>query len=79
MATDDDIERIFASNLKRLRQRAGLSQEGLSATSGLSREYVGRIERVGRANPTIVTVKRVARVLGATVVDLLTPRPKRER
>lgn len=73
MAKVEDIERIFVSNLKRLREQSGMSQEKLSIASKLSRAYVGRIEQNGEKNITIRTISRIARVLGVTVVDLLTP------
>jgi len=55
-------ECILAWQKRRLpdcgKPRAGLSKHGLARDAGLSREYIGRLER-GVANPTIpVTAQR---------------------
>ena len=67
-----DIQRILARNVKKFRQRAGLSQETLSRRCGLHYSYVGRVER-STGNPGLTTMKRLADELGVTVVDLLSP------
>jgi transcriptional regulator with XRE-family HTH domain len=69
---NDDIQRILARNVKKFRQRAGLSQEKLSRLCGLHYSYVGRLER-SSGNPGLTTMKRLADQLGVTVVDLLSP------
>ena len=53
-------ERIRARlprRLQELREQAGLSKYSLARESGLSREYIGRLER-GVANPTIPSPAR---------------------
>ena len=51
----DYAERIRERLLRRLqelREAAGFTKYGLSRESGVSREYLGKIER-GKANPTL--------------------------
>ena len=56
----------FGSELRRYRQRAGLSQEGLAARAGLSPEAVSLLER-GRRTPRMTTLS----LLAAAVVALM--------
>jgi transcriptional regulator with XRE-family HTH domain len=49
----------FGMNVRRLRQRAGLSQEELADRSGLHRTYVGGIER-GERNPSLTNIVALA-------------------
>ncbi|MBD0330402.1 MAG: helix-turn-helix transcriptional regulator [Thermoleophilia bacterium] len=52
----------FAANLRRYRERAGLSQEGLAAACGLHRTEISLLERGGR-EPRLSTIVRLARAL----------------
>lgn len=61
----------FARNLRRERRRAGLSQEEeVERRAGLSRGYVGRLER-GRIECRMTTMFRLTRALGIRPFDLL--------
>jgi transcriptional regulator with XRE-family HTH domain len=74
----DDLRAIFARNLKTNRQALGLSQQELSERAGVSRYYIGLIER-GTANVTLDLVTTFARVLGLPPGDLLKPgRPRKK-
>jgi transcriptional regulator with XRE-family HTH domain len=53
---------IFARNLRRIRQKRGLSQEELAHRVGINRNYVGMIER-GENSPTVEMVERLCAVL----------------
>jgi transcriptional regulator with XRE-family HTH domain len=57
-----------------LRHHRRLSQEGLAERSGLSYKFIGEIER-GVANPTVVTLARLAAALDVDVAELLGARP----
>jgi transcriptional regulator with XRE-family HTH domain len=61
-----DFLRHFATNLRRVREAKGWSQEGLAAQAGVNRTYVSGIERAVR-NPTTTNVKRLADALGVSV------------
>jgi transcriptional regulator with XRE-family HTH domain len=56
--------------LRRLRTKRGLSQQGLAEKSGLSREYVARLE-TGQHNPSLATLQKLAKALGVPVTALL--------
>lgn len=71
-----DMRALVGLNVKRLREKRGLTQEQLSDTSGFSQQYLSDLER-GRRNPTIVSVYELAQALGAGHLDLLrAPRQK---
>lgn len=59
----------MASNLKRLRQQAGLSQSQLAERGGVSRQLVGTVES-GRSVPAVDAAIRLAAALGTTVEAL---------
>ena len=67
-----DLIRLFASNLKLLRKKAGLSQEELASLSGLHRTYVGSVER-GKRNISLKNVERLAQALNVDPAQLLSP------
>ncbi len=64
----------FARNLKRLRLRAGFSQEDLAERAGLHRTYVGSAER-GERNVSLKAVERLAHALGVSPSELLSDAP----
>jgi XRE family transcriptional regulator, regulator of sulfur utilization len=60
----------FGSNLRRERQRAGLSQEALAQASGMHMTEISRLERAVR-DPRLSTIVRVARALNVAPSHLL--------
>ncbi len=60
---------LFAENLRRARERAGLTQEKLAWAAGLHQTEVGRIE-AGRRNPGFDTIIKLARGLGLPAAEL---------
>ena len=64
-----DAKRVLGRRLKVLRKRAALTQEDLAERAGLNPKYVSGIER-GRENPTLDTLLRLAKELGAQPVEL---------
>jgi transcriptional regulator with XRE-family HTH domain len=60
----------FAANLRRERQRAGLSQEALADACDLHRTEISLLERAGR-EPRLTTIVRVARALKVPPASLL--------
>jgi len=65
-----DVKKRLGTNLRRLREDIGLSQEGFAFEAGIHRTYVSDIER-GARNPTITVVENLAVALGVTASELL--------
>jgi transcriptional regulator with XRE-family HTH domain len=64
------IARRFGANLKRHRQRAGLSQEEIGYRASLHRTEIGLLER-GERLPRIDTAVKVAAALEIDTAELL--------
>ncbi len=64
---------VLAANLRSFRAAKKLSQEALAELCGLHRTYVGSVER-GERNVTLSSLEVLARALGVSVPELLTPR-----
>ena len=69
-----EIREILAGNLKRHRQRVGLSQEELAHRAEIDRTYVSALERCVYA-ASIDVLDRLARELGVEAADLLSREP----
>jgi len=63
---------IFGKNVKRARLLKEQSQETLSLDAGLSRSYLGGVER-GQRNISIDNMSRLARELGMPLKELVDP------
>lgn len=63
-----NLRRIVARNLKRLRQKKGMSQEELADRADINRNYVGMIERSENA-ATVDMLEKLADALGAKPVE----------
>ena len=60
----------LAANIKRLRERRGLTQQELAELSGVPRPTIANLES-GTANPTLLVLLKVADSLGATIEELV--------
>lgn len=69
-----DVRVRVGRHLRQLRLQRKLSQERLAERAGLSYKFIGEIER-GVANPTVVTLARLADALGVDIVEVLGPSP----
>ena len=58
--------RLAPEAFARTAGRCGLSKYGLARESGVSREYLGKIER-GKANPTLPVTAQISHGLGMTL------------
>lgn len=65
-----DIREVLATNLKRHRLAAGLSQEELAHRAGIDRTYVSSLERCVYAT-SIEVLDQLATALGIEAADLL--------
>ena len=62
--------RAFGQNLVRLRERAGLSQEGAADRAGLHRTHVAMIE-AGQRLPRLDTIVKLGGAVGVEPCELL--------
>jgi transcriptional regulator with XRE-family HTH domain len=60
----------FIMRLRRLRADQGMTQESLAKKAGISRVYVARLE-TGKQDPTLTTLKKLAKALKVKVGGLL--------
>ena len=61
---------IFARNVRRLRQKKGMTQEELAFEAEIDLTYVGGIER-GKRNPSLLVMCRIANALSVPLARLL--------
>jgi transcriptional regulator with XRE-family HTH domain len=59
-----DMRRLVGRNVRRIRQKKGLTQEQFSDISGFSQQYISSLEQ-GRRNPTVITLYELSRALSA--------------
>jgi transcriptional regulator with XRE-family HTH domain len=64
------LNELFGANCKTIRERKGFTQEKVAEGSELSLSYVSLLE-LGKANPTLATVEKLAKGLEVDVVDVL--------
>lgn len=72
-----EIREIFAANLRKRRQAAGLSQEELAHRAQIDRTYISALERSVYA-ASLDVVDRLAKELGVEASDLLLPPQPRD-
>jgi len=61
----------IAKTVKRLREKAGLSQERLARLADVSNNTLINIEAGKQDNPTIETLKKIAKALDTPIEDLI--------
>jgi ribosome-binding protein aMBF1 (putative translation factor) len=66
----DPLQILFGENLRTARLIAGLSQTELAARSGLSQQYLSKVE-TGHKNVTLRTIAVLAKAVGRDVSVLL--------
>lgn len=60
----------IGENIKRVRKEKKMTQKDLGEIVGISNTYLSDIE-IGRTNPSIKTLKRIAKGLDVSYVELL--------
>lgn len=60
---------VLATNVSRIRNEKGLTQQQLAEAAGMKQPRIAEIER-GDANPQIETLTKIAIALGVTLADL---------
>ena len=61
----------LSKNLKKLRERKGLSQDRLAKLADIANNTIIKIEQGKNINPRLDTLKRVAKALEVSVDDLI--------
>jgi transcriptional regulator with XRE-family HTH domain len=61
--------KILASNVRRIRKERGWTQDRLAAEINVEQAAISLIEN-GRANPTLLTIESIAKVLSVGLGDL---------
>jgi len=62
---------LIGKNIKKLRKQKGLSQDRLSKLADISYNTVIKLESGGITNPSIDTLKKLAKALNVSVDNLL--------
>lgn len=62
---------VESNKVKKLREKLGLSQEKLARLADVSTNTIINIESGKQTNPTISTIKKIAKALDASVDELL--------
>jgi transcriptional regulator with XRE-family HTH domain len=61
----------IAKNIKKYRDKLGISQDGLSKRADIAYNVIIKIESGATPNPTIETMSKIAKGLGVSVDDLI--------
>ena len=61
----------LANNIKKLREAKGLSQEKLARLADVANNTLMKMESGENQNPTLVTLKKVAKAFDVSVDDLI--------
>jgi len=61
----------LANNIKKLREAKGLSQEKLARLADVANNTLIKMESGENKNPTLDTLKKVAKAFGVNVDDLI--------
>jgi len=60
----------LARNLKKLREKKGLSQDRLAKLADVANNTIIKIEQGENINPTLATLKKIAEALGVSLDEL---------
>jgi len=60
----------LSNNLKRLREKKGLSQDRLAKLADVANNTIIKIEQGENINPTLATLKKIAKALGVGLDEL---------
>ncbi len=62
---------LISRNIKRLREKNGISQDRLSKLADVSLNTIAKLELGKKSNPTIETLTKIAKVFKVGVDDLI--------
>ena len=61
----------LGQNLKKLREKKGLSQDRLAQLANVAKNTIIKIEQGGNEKPTLETLEKIAQTLDITVDELI--------
>lgn len=61
----------ISKNIRKLRERKGISQDKLSKLADISLNTIAKLELNDTQNPTIETLQKIAKALNVEVNDLI--------
>lgn len=64
------MENSISKNIRRIRQQKGISQDRLSKKADLALNTIVKVETGENPNPTVETLKKIAKALGVSISDL---------
>lgn len=67
-----DLKEILSTNLRRIRNETGRTQEEMAHLLGISSRYLGSIER-NKVAPSVTLLGNFSKALGISACDLITP------
>jgi transcriptional regulator with XRE-family HTH domain len=67
-----DLKETLSTNLRRIRNETGRTQEEMADVLGISLRYLGSIER-NKVSPSVTLLGQFAAALGISACDLITP------
>ena len=65
---------LFAANMRRIRRSKSMTQEKVAEYADLHPNYISSVER-GERNISICNIEKIARALGVSMPELLSPPP----
>ena len=68
---EESSKNNIARIVKRLREKMGISQEKLARLADVSNNTIINIEAGKQGNPTIETLKKIAKALKVSISDLI--------
>lgn len=68
-----DLKEILSTNLRRIRNETGRTQEDMAHLLGISSRYLGSIER-NKVSPSVTLLGKFSKALGMSACDLIVPR-----
>jgi len=60
----------ISDNIRKIRQKKGMSQDRLSKEADLALNTIVKIETGESPNPTVETLEKIAKALGVSAADL---------
>lgn len=66
-----NVNKLFASALKKLRKSKGLTQEKLAEMSDIDYKYLQKLESKNPSSPTLSVLEKLSHGLGITLTEFI--------